>query len=89
MLLWPWTVALAVALAVPLELLRPRRPGRPGTPAPSGSQADLARGIPVTALPLAYLTLIGTLVGGLPLAAGLLLFGLLVAYLRRRRDHAA
>ena len=89
MLLWPWTVALAVALVVPLELLRPRQPGRPGTPAPSGSQADLARGIPVTALPLASLTLIGTLVGGLPLAAGLLLFGLLVAYLRRRRDHAA
>jgi hypothetical protein len=85
-LLWPWTVPLAVVL-VPLERVRARHPGRPGTP--SGYQVALALGIQVASLAIAYLILMGRL----PLATGLLLLGLLgllVACIRpRRRGHAA
>jgi hypothetical protein len=84
MLLWAWPVPLAVVL-VTLELARPRHASRPGTPPLSGYQVALRLGIQVTTLPLAYLLLIGRL----PPAAGLLLLGLLVVYIRlRRRGHA-
>lgn len=86
MLLWPWTMPLAVVLAVPLELVRTRYPGRPGTPPLSGYQVALALGVQVATQPLAYLILIGRL----PLAAGLPLLGLLLVYIRlRRRGQAA